>query len=161
MNVDAILETIERHRVDAILIGGMNFLLRHQPVLTYDVDFWVRDTEENLSRLVSGLRELEAEWGRDEASWAPIPETTQWLKSQAVFCLTTKYGAVDIFRELRGLEGQYEVCFNRAQLAVTTNGIAYRSLSDRDMLACQLALPEAERRLDRVTYLKKYLEEQP
>ena len=150
-----------RHQVDAILIGGMNFLLRHQPVLTFDVDFWVRDTEENLSRLVSALRELDAEWGRDEASWGPFPATTQWLRSQSVFCLTTRHGAVDIFRELRGLEGQYETCLARSHPTLTAGGIPYRSLSDQDMLACQLALPETERRLDRVTYLKKYLEEHP
>ena len=38
MNVDHILETLNGHQVVYLLIGGMNFLLRHTPVLTYDVD---------------------------------------------------------------------------------------------------------------------------
>jgi len=159
MNVDAILESFARREVDAILIGGMNFLLRHQPVLTFDIDFWVRDVDENLSRAAAALRDLDAEWGKSEQTWGPLPVSHEWLKMQHVFCLTTKHGAVDIFREVRGLEGQYEACRDRAASSVTAHGIAYLSLSDQDMLACQLALPENERRLDRVVYLKKCLEE--
>ena len=47
MNVDRILETFNRHEVAWLLIGGMNFLLRHKPVLTFDVDLWVDDTVQN------------------------------------------------------------------------------------------------------------------
>lgn len=157
VNVDAILETFDRHQVDALLIGGMNFLLRHQPILTFDVDFWIRDTEDNLDRVAAALAELGAEWGRDEKSWTTIPNRGDWLMTQTVFCLTTRHGAVDIFRSVRGLEGQYEACKARSTGERTEGGIPYRSLSDQDMLACQLALPENEQRLDRVAFLKKYL----
>jgi hypothetical protein len=37
MNVDEILRTLNQEHVDYLLIGGMNFLLRHLPELTYDV----------------------------------------------------------------------------------------------------------------------------
>ncbi len=60
MTVDIFLETFHRHEVDAILIGGMNFLLRHQPVLTFDVDFCVKDTAENLSHVAAALLDLNA-----------------------------------------------------------------------------------------------------
>jgi hypothetical protein len=39
MNIDHILQTFNTCEVDYLLIGGMNFLLRHEPVLTYDIDF--------------------------------------------------------------------------------------------------------------------------
>ena len=159
LQVDAILEAFARREVDSILIGGMNFLLRHQPVLTFDVDFWVRDTEENLVRVTEALRDLGAEWGEKEDSWGPIPIDPGWLRSQSVFCLTTQYGAVDIFREVKGLEGQYDFCHARSKLAQTSSGIRFRSLADEDMLACQLALPEWERRLDRASYLRKLREQ--
>ena len=48
MNVDEILRTLHDERVDYLLIGGMNFLLRHLPELTFDVDIWVRDDSGNL-----------------------------------------------------------------------------------------------------------------
>jgi hypothetical protein len=159
MNVDAILETFARHQVDAILIGGMNFLLRHQPVLTFDVDFWVKDTDENLAKVSAALHDLLAEWGRDDKSWKPVPSGFAWLRTQPVFCLTSAHGAIDIFREVAGLEGRYADCRARCSDCQTSSGIPYASLSNQDMLACQMVLPESERRLDRVAFLKKYLEE--
>ena len=48
MDVHLILQTFNAHRVDYLLIGGMNFLLFHEPVLTFDVDLWIDDVPENL-----------------------------------------------------------------------------------------------------------------
>jgi hypothetical protein len=157
MNADAILDSFNRHEVDAILIGGMNFLLRHQPVLTFDIDFWVKDTDENLSRVATALRALGAKWGKSEETWGALPDGHKWLLTQNVFCLTTPHGAVDIFRSVEGLDGQYEACRARSTVERTPDGNHYRSLSDHDMLACQLALPENLRRLDRTNYLRNLL----
>ena len=161
MNVDAILDSFARHKVDAILIGGMNFLLRHQPVLTFDVDFWVNDTDENLSKVTDALHDLRAEWGRDDKSWKPVPNGFGWLRAQTVFCLTSAQGAIDIFREVTGLEGQYADCRARCSPCQTSSGIPYLSLSNQDMLACQMALPERERRLDRVAFLENLVRSDP
>ena len=139
----------------------MNFLLRHQPVLTFDVDLWIRDEEQNLKRVVLALRDLGAQWGRDDQSWGPVPDDPAWLRAQPVYCLTTRHGALDIFREVRGLEGQYEACHRRALAAKTAEGVPYRSLADEDMLACQTALPTAEQRNDRVAYLRQRLGRKP
>ena len=51
MNIDEILATMNRHGCQFLLIGGMNFMLRHQPILTYDVDLWVEDSDENRRRV--------------------------------------------------------------------------------------------------------------
>jgi len=155
VNVDGILEAFHRRQVQAILIGGMNFLLRHQPVLTFDVDLWVADSDENLRASAEALRDLDARWGRDDSSWGPIPDGFAWLRGQSVFCLTSRHGAIDIFREVAGLEGQWTDCRARCTDEQTATGIPYVSLSDRDMLACQMALPENERRIDRVRYLER------
>lgn len=72
MNVDGILRVFLDCGVDYLLIGGMNFLLRHEPVLTYDIDLWIRDTAENLARCDAALRTLEAAWGATEQDWRPI-----------------------------------------------------------------------------------------
>ena len=37
MNVDAMLRVLNEEQVDYLLIGGMNFLIRHLPKLTFDV----------------------------------------------------------------------------------------------------------------------------
>ena len=156
MNADRILAAFAEQEIDCLLIGGMNFLLRHQPVLTFDVDFWVKDEPSNLIKVNSALRELQAEWGATEAAWAPVPRDWKWLQNQEVFCLTTAYGAVDVFLRVQGLE-DYAACRERSSLLQTQAGTPYRSLSDADMLACQLALAQEDRRLDRVAYLRKLL----
>jgi prophage DNA circulation protein len=93
MNVEEILKALNAEPVDYLLIGGMNFLLRHAPELTFDVDIWVRDDGENLTRLNRALERLGAQWGRTEAEWAPVAPDWRWLQTQPVFCLTTAHGA--------------------------------------------------------------------
>jgi hypothetical protein len=101
MNVDHILRTLNEERVDYLLIGGMNFLLRHLPELTFDVDIWVRDEAENLERLNRVLQKLEAAWGPTEKDWRPVANDWRWLQRQGCFCLTTAHGALDVFRDVR------------------------------------------------------------
>jgi hypothetical protein len=79
MNIDHILRTFNASEVEYLLIGGMNFLLRHEPVLTYDIDFWILDTAANLDRCDSALRQLDASWGPTEDSWRPVAEQAGWL----------------------------------------------------------------------------------
>jgi hypothetical protein len=49
MDVDHFLATLNRRDVSYLLIGGVNFLLRHEPVSTYDIDIWIDDTPEDRS----------------------------------------------------------------------------------------------------------------
>jgi hypothetical protein len=133
----------------------MNFLLRHLPELTFDVDLWVQDELENLSRLNRALRRLGAQWGRTEAEWAPVPEDWRWLKTQGVFCVTTQHGALDVFRDVRGLQGRYSVCRTRSVSAQTASGVPFQSLCDADMLACQEALPPGEQKIRRMEILRE------
>lgn len=153
MNVDHILRTFSDCGVDYLLIGGMNFLLRHEPVLTYDIDLWIHDTTANRERCDLALRKLDAAWGPTETDWRPVAAQPGWLGRQEVFCLTSSSGAIDIFRAVKGLSSWAE-CNARAHAGRTAGGVPYRGLSDEDMLTCQLALPPADRRRNRVAALE-------
>jgi hypothetical protein len=157
MNVDRVLQEFNAANANYILIGGMNFLLRHLPELTFDVDLWVEDSAENLERVNTALRNLGAEWGATETAWAPVPENGEWLRRQSLFCLTTAHGAVDVFREVRGLEGCFDECRAAAVMGRTATGIPFVGLSDSHMLHCQLVLEENDRKPNRVAVLKKVL----
>ena len=157
MNVDVILDACHREQVDYVLIGGMNFLLRHRSEPTFGVDLWVRDASANLERLNRALRRLGAVWGPTEAAWNSVPDDWHWLERQAFFCLTTEHGAVDIFRDVRGLEGRYDECRARAVPANTASGIKFLGLSDQDMLTCQEALPPGQRHERRMAVLHEAL----
>lgn len=158
--MERILETFNRHEVEYLLIGGVNFLLRHEPVLTFDVDVWIRDEPTNRQRCEQALVDLDAAWGRDDADWRPTRDRESgWLELQAVFSLTTAAGALDVFRAVRGLSS-WETCRARADRRTTPGGTPYWSLSDRDMLACQLALDETQRKQDRIRALRLALGEE-
>lgn len=154
MNVDTILDTLNRHGVDYLLIGGMNFLLRHQPVLTFDVDVWIEDSPSNRMRCQQALLALHATWGPTVEEWGPVSRfQDDWLERRAVICLITSAGPLDIFRGVAGLPN-WSTCATRGLNLHTPAGIPYRGLSDEDMLACQLALAEPDRKLDRVRLLQ-------
>ena len=155
MNVDRILAALNEEKVDFLLIGGMNFLLLHVPELTFDVDIWVRDSPPNLESLNHSLLALGAAWGPTESTWADVPSDFRWLLRQSVYCLTTQHGALDVFREVRGLEGRYSECRDRSMSTTTSAGIPFLGLSDEDMLTCQEVLPPADQKLSRMQRLRE------
>jgi hypothetical protein len=156
-STDHILTTLNRHRVDYLLFGGLNFLLRHAPVLTYDIDIWIEDTPDNRSRCEAALAELQAEWGLSEDDWGPVAtKRSDWLDYRGVFCLTSPHGAIDIFRTVAGLNS-WTACRGRAEVVTTATGTKCLGLSDVDMLQCQLALPEGHRNEGRIQHLQEAL----
>lgn len=157
MNVDAILSAFADSNAKYILIGGMNFFLRHEPWSTFDVDLWIDDTPANKACVARALHALKAEWGRTEQDWKPVVPDASWMVGQGCFCLTSPFGAIDIFLDVHGLEGKFEECYNRAVRTATLAGTPYVALADIDMLRCQEALPEGLQRTDRIRVLKSKL----
>jgi hypothetical protein len=157
MNVDIMFRTLNRHKVAYLLIGGVNFMIRHVPLLTYDVDIWIKDSDDNIRRTEKALAALKAEWGHSTDTWGPVEKRAAgWLKSQTVFCLTSPHGAIDIFRSVTGLH-DWESSSKNALRENTAGGIPYRGISDQDMLRCQEALGKNDQKHERIGLLKKAL----
>jgi hypothetical protein len=98
---------------------------------------------------------LQAEWGKTEEDWGIVAEKKPgWLGAQAVYCLTSPRGAIDIFLHLKGLE-DWGLCDARALQEETASGVPYRGLSDHDMLKCQQAIDESARKPDRIRVLEE------
>ena len=160
-NNDRILATLNRHRVNYLVIGGVNFLLRHAPALTYDIDVWIEDSDQNRRRCEAALAELQAEWGASDEDWGPVAaKRAGWLDGRSVFCLNSPHGAINVFRQVKGLDA-WEDCRRRAVAEQTATGVEYDGLSDADMLRCQLALPEGQRNQSRIDYLQNVLRKGP
>ena len=134
-------------------------MLRHRPLLTYDVDFWIEDTKENRLRCEQALAKLDAEWGKTEEHWTPVSEFPEgWLDAQTVYCLLSPHGAIDIMRSVEGLSDWQE----SSQCGIdgkTNAGTPFRGLSDSDMLKCQLALSDSQRKAERVQILTEILQQ--
>jgi hypothetical protein len=157
MNIDAVLQAMNRYGVNYLLIGGMNFMLRHKPLLTYDIDLWIEDTSENRQNCDKALRELNAEWGATPDLWGPVSNLPKdWLSRQSVFCLTTAYAAVDIMRSVAGL-ADWHASRRNSILEQTKAGTPYFGLSDADMLQCQMTLEAHLRKSERVSILQEII----
>ena len=158
MNVDTMLTAMNQNDVSYLLIGGMNFMLRHRPMLTYDVDFWIEDTTNNRRKCELALVNLDAEWGSTEENWTLVKEIPPgWLDKQAIYCLNSPHGAIDIMRAVEGLEN-WQASWQSSIQEQTKAGTPYRGLSDEDMLKCQLALAEPQRKHERVRILRQILQ---
>jgi len=161
MNADKILDTMNQFGVAYLLIGGVNFMLRHVPILTFDVDLWIEDSNENRARCEQALVALDAEWGQTDADWGPVAKRPAgWLGSQAVFCLHSPTGAIDIFRRVKGL-ADWQSSFQRSVAEATSTGVGYHGISDNDMLLCQLALDAAMQKASRIQTLQAKLKGNP
>ncbi len=158
MNLDAILAAMHQHGVRCLLIGGMNFMLRHRPLLTYDIDFWIEDTEVNRCRCEQSLADLDVEWGSTEENWASVSKLPKdWLGKQTIYCLNSPYGAIDIMRTVKGMD-DWQESWQKGIDEKTRAGTPYRGLSDQHMLQCQLALPEPQQKMERVRFLRELLQ---
>ena len=157
--IDDILQVLNDHGVQYILIGGVNFLLHHQPIATFDVDFWIEDSDENRARCHAALVALGASWGPDDEQWRERQGFAGELVDvgKVFSALPAVTAGLICFARSRGL-GSWSDSRQRARTGVTAKGTAYVGLSDEDMLQCQLALSEEERKLDRVRVLKAALQ---
>jgi len=139
MSIDRIFDAFNRRGVRYLLIGGMNFALRHEPILTYDVDLWICDSPDNRQNCELALAELDAEWGPTDETWVSVKELQPgWIQHQSMFCLTTPHGAVDVFLAVEGLK-KWQDSWNRGIESTLSSGTVYRAICDEDMLRCQLA----------------------
>jgi len=121
-------------QVAYLLIGGMNYLLRHQTLLTVDIDLWIADSEANRLRCEAALAALDAQWGRTDATWEPVRnKPPHWLDHQPVLSLNSPHGAIDIFKLVPGL-ADWQASWQSSIAAETPGGVCYHGICDEDML---------------------------
>jgi hypothetical protein len=148
---------MNQHGVDFMLIGGMNFLLRHEPILTFDVDLWIEDSDENRRRCENALAALDAEWGATDKTFELVRnKSSGWLDQQQVFSLHSPHGSIDLFRSVQGMP-DWSIARQRAIAEKTSTGVDYYGISDEDMLTCQLALDASLQKSTRIQKLKATL----
>ncbi len=156
LNFRGIFSALNEAGVRWLLVGGMNVFLQHGEYLTQDVDVYVDDSSSNLTAVNRALQKMKATWGPTETTWGPVPDDPKWLLRQRVVCVITEHGFLDVFTKLPGINESFQSVWDRA-FAGTISTVSFRGLNDADMLACQLALPEPEQKLDRIRLLQRAL----
>ena len=88
-----LVETLARHEVEFILVGGAAAVLHGAPVVTYDVDIVHRRTRPNIERLLTALSDLGATYRHDARGLSP---QVSHLESSGHQLLMTHLGPLDV-----------------------------------------------------------------
>ncbi len=118
-----ILEVLERHGVDYVVVGGVAAVLQGAPVTTFDIDALVKVSPENSERLRKALDALDARY-REHASLQP---TTADLEAGGHLLLMTSAGPLDVLGFIGGGK-RFEDVAESAE-AMSIGDIAVRVLS--------------------------------
>ena len=97
-----ILEVLNQHRVEYIVVGGVAAVIHGAPTTTFDLDTLVRLNEDNAERLVEALSQLDARFREHREVIRP---TIEDILAGGHLLLMTRAGPLDV---LIGEKQRYE-----------------------------------------------------
>ena len=119
-----ILEALNQHQVDYIVVGGVAAVIHGAPTTTFDLDALIRVNQANAERLAQALSELEARFRERTETIRP---TTADILAGGPLLLMTRAGPLDILSYI-GDRQRYEDLLN-ASSEIRMNVGAIRVLS--------------------------------
>jgi predicted nucleotidyltransferase len=132
-----ILETLAKHRVRFVVIGGIAANLRGSTTLTQDVDVCYARDEQNQGRLADSLKELHARL-RGAPSDVPFVLDAKTLAVGDHFTFVTDGGSVDILGHPSGVPDGYEE-LERAADDMDLGGFSVKVASIDDLIRMKRA----------------------
>jgi hypothetical protein len=139
------METLHRHGVRYVLIGGVAARLHGSPLQTQDMDVTPDPAGSNLERLVAALKELGAQFrvaGQEEGVVVPLHPA--WFHSLTSATFITRAGLLDVVLRPDGLAGYDSIA--SAGVDFEVYGIPVRVAALRDIVRSKEA---ANREKDR------------
>ncbi len=135
VDVDMILDTLDRHAVDYLVIGGFAVELYDVAVPpTRDIDVTPSVDAANLERLAAALVELEARFrvlgGPPEGVEVPGGITPEWLSTMVTITLATNAGPLDLSFRPDGTDGYEDLIRGRTELEYGDRVVPTASLED-------------------------------
>jgi hypothetical protein len=127
----AILETLDRHGVRYVLVGGLAAVLHGAAHVTTDVDVVPQDARENLEHLSAALRELGARIRvSGEPGGIPFDHSGGTLARNRMWNLQTDHGDLDITFEPSGTRGFEDLRRDAVVMHLRTGDVTVASLAD-------------------------------
>ncbi len=135
VNVALIIDTLKRHSVDYVIIGGFAAELHDVAIPpTRDIDLTPSATAQNLNRLADALMELGARFrvfgGPAEGVDIPGGLTADWLSQMVTVTLTTLGGPLDIALRPDGTEGFDDLVRASEEITYGDRVVPVASLAD-------------------------------
>lgn len=131
-----LLQTLDRHGVEFIVIGGVAGLAHGSSYPTYDLDIVYARDATNLERLAAALAEIGVTL-RGAPADLPFTPDARTLENGANFAFDTGWGSFDILADAAGMRA-YEAMRADARLD-TIEGVMVRIVSLDDLIAMKRA----------------------
>lgn len=110
-----ILELLELHGVEYVVVGGVAAVLQGAPVTTFDIDALIKVDEANALRLLAALEALEARY-REPSQ--PIRPTKEDLLAGGHLLLMTNAGPLDVLGFIGAGKRYEDVTAETAQMSI-------------------------------------------
>lgn len=106
-NPGAIIKAFNEHRVQYVVIGAFAAIAQHAPIgATTDIDFVPSKSPENLERLSTALRDLDARIRvASEVDGFAFDPTSDFLEGMKMLNLVCQFGDFDLVFEPAGFSG--------------------------------------------------------
>lgn len=131
LDAPALLEVLERHRVQYVVVGGYAAELHGSVRRTVDVDVVPRTTADNLERLASALRELQATIRTgDLPAGLPFSPSGEAMVGMTMLNLVTRHGELDLNFAPSGTTGYEDLHTDATTFDVGRVQVQVASLAD-------------------------------
>jgi len=135
VDVAAILDTLKRHEVAYVVIGGFAAELHDVAIPpTRDIDLTPSTAPDNLQQLATALRELDARFRVPDGPPAgvdiPGGVTVDWLTDMVTVTLTTSAGPLDIALRPDGTQGFDDLIQDHVIISYADRPVPVASLKD-------------------------------
>lgn len=108
LQVGPLLEAMERHGVDFVVVGGVAGLAQGSSYPTYDLDVAYSRDPANLRRLADALADIRVTL-RGAPADLPFKPDAQTLANGANFTFETAFGSFDILGDIAGIKNYDEL----------------------------------------------------
>jgi predicted nucleotidyltransferase len=132
------LETLKKHRVRFVVIGGLGGRVRGSTTVTDDVDVCYARDDQNLVRMTTALKELHARL-RGAPKDVPFLLDADTLKMGDRFTFDTDVGKLDILGHPSGIPGGYEELDRAADEIDMAFGLKVKVASIDDLIRMKRA----------------------
>jgi len=155
----AILESLDRHGVRYVLIGGLAATLHGSPHVTFDVDITPERSRRNLEALAAALEDLDARVRlEDHPEGLAFDRSPEMLERTEILDLSTRHGALDLTFVPSGTQGYADLRRSTEDLDVDGVRVPVASLADvirskeaADREKDRLVLPSLRRLQERLS----------
>jgi hypothetical protein len=144
LQLDRLLEILDRHGVDFVVVGGIAGSAHGSAYATFDLDIAYSRDEANLSRLAAALNEMQATL-RGAPADLPFQRDAKALANGANFTFDTDYGSFDALGDIEGIR-DYESLRAASSVEVVSD-IAVRIASIDHLIAMKRAANRPKDRL--------------